>query len=173
MSFVPRLLAQVLPAMASDVDQVRQAANRVNTSLMDYIKSLAEEVKAPDSMPPPPSRLSTAAPRESISTERRDSTPAGRPSGLASRDSERRGIEAKSMDTEIQSQLQSTLLKPPSPQPMVDLDYGAAVNSLTLLFLNEHEATRVAALSWLLMLHRKAPRKVCTSLVMLRQRLTF
>jgi vacuole morphology and inheritance protein 14 len=46
------------------------------------------------------------------------------------------------------------------PQPQVDLDYAAAVNSLTLLFLNDHEATRVAALTWLLMLHRKAPRKV-------------
>merc|ERR1711939_1223573 len=50
---------------------------------------------------------------------------------------------------------------PASPsQPQVDLDYAAAVNSLTLLFLNDHEATRVAALTWLLMLHRKAPRKV-------------
>jgi len=48
----------------------------------------------------------------------------------------------------------------PAPQQQVDLDYAAAVNSLTLLFLNDHEATRVAALTWLLMLHRKAPRKV-------------
>ncbi|KOS18318.1 Protein VAC14 -like protein [Escovopsis weberi] len=41
-----------------------------------------------------------------------------------------------------------------------DLDYAAAVNSLTLLFLNDHEATRVAALTWLIMLHKKAPRKL-------------
>ena len=40
------------------------------------------------------------------------------------------------------------------------LDYEATVNALTLQFLNENEATRVAALSWLLMLQRKAPRKV-------------
>src|SRR5204863_9119902 len=59
-------------------------------------------------------------------------------------------------------------LRPPSPtsppdaQPHVDLDYAAAVNSLTLLFLNDHEETRVAALAWLIMLHRKAPRKVLT-----------
>jgi vacuole morphology and inheritance protein 14 len=45
-------------------------------------------------------------------------------------------------------------------QTQADLDYAAAVNSLTLLFLNDHEATRVAALTWLIMLHRKAPRKV-------------
>lgn len=40
------------------------------------------------------------------------------------------------------------------------LDYEASVNALTLQFLNESEATRVAALSWLLMLQRRAPRKV-------------
>lgn len=40
------------------------------------------------------------------------------------------------------------------------LDYTAAVNALTLHFLNEHEATRVAALGWLIMLHRRAPGKV-------------
>jgi vacuole morphology and inheritance protein 14 len=41
-----------------------------------------------------------------------------------------------------------------------DLDYEAAVNALTLQFLHEHEATRVAALAWLIMLHRKSPRKI-------------
>lgn len=44
--------------------------------------------------------------------------------------------------------------------PPTDLDYAAAVSSLTLQFLNESENTRVAALAWLIMLHRKAPRKV-------------
>ncbi|KAI5806278.1 vacuolar protein 14 C-terminal Fig4p binding-domain-containing protein [Geopyxis carbonaria] len=41
-----------------------------------------------------------------------------------------------------------------------NLDYSATVNALTLQFLNEHEQTRVSALEWLLMLHRKAPRKM-------------
>ncbi|KLU84559.1 vacuole morphology and inheritance protein 14 [Magnaporthiopsis poae ATCC 64411] len=77
--FTPKILAHLLPAMASGVESIRLAAARVNTSLMDYV---------------------------------------------------------------------------------ADLDYAAAVNSLTLLFLNDHEATRVAALTWLIMLHRKAPRKV-------------
>ncbi|CEQ39114.1 SPOSA6832_00602 [Sporobolomyces salmonicolor] len=40
--------------------------------------------------------------------------------------------------------------------------YGATVNELTLQFLSENEETRVAALEWLLMLHQKAPRKVCS-----------
>jgi vacuole morphology and inheritance protein 14 len=41
-------------------------------------------------------------------------------------------------------------------------DYPVAVNSLTLQFLNEHEETRVAAFDWLIMLHTKAPNKVCS-----------
>lgn len=40
------------------------------------------------------------------------------------------------------------------------LDYPATVNSLTLHFLNEKEETRVAALDWLIMLHRKVPTKI-------------
>jgi vacuole morphology and inheritance protein 14 len=42
----------------------------------------------------------------------------------------------------------------------IDFDYEAAVNALTLQFLHEHEATRVAALAWLIMLHRKSPRRI-------------
>jgi vacuole morphology and inheritance protein 14 len=40
-------------------------------------------------------------------------------------------------------------------------DYVATVNGLTVQFLSEHEQTRVAALQWLIMLHQKAPKKVC------------
>lgn len=48
----------------------------------------------------------------------------------------------------------------PSTPSATELDYEAAVNALTLQFLHEFEATRVAALAWLIMLHRKAPRKI-------------
>lgn len=40
-------------------------------------------------------------------------------------------------------------------------DYKATVDALTIQFLSEHEETRVAALKWLIMLHQKAPKKVC------------
>ncbi|KAK9475617.1 vacuolar protein 14 C-terminal Fig4p binding-domain-containing protein [Lipomyces japonicus] len=40
------------------------------------------------------------------------------------------------------------------------LDYPATVNALTLHFLNEREETRVAALDWLIMLHKKSSRKI-------------
>lgn len=40
-------------------------------------------------------------------------------------------------------------------------DVGETVNVLTLQFLSDHAETRIAALEWLLMLHLKAPQKVC------------
>ncbi|KAF2760171.1 ARM repeat-containing protein [Pseudovirgaria hyperparasitica] len=119
--FVPRLLSQVLPAMSSDVEQVRAAAHRVNSSLMGYIMSLSIDEKRGTSV-------------ERATTGRK--TPAD-------------------------GQPPSPPQEPAIPaHPVSDLDYEAAVNSLTLQFLNEHEATRVAALQWLIMLHRKAPRKI-------------
>jgi hypothetical protein len=44
-----------------------------------------------------------------------------------------------------------------TPRETWTLDYEATINALTLQFLNENEATRVAALNWLIMLHRKSP----------------
>ena len=40
---VPQLLGQVLPALSNEAEEVRQAANKVNTSLIEYIISLSEE----------------------------------------------------------------------------------------------------------------------------------
>lgn len=39
-------------------------------------------------------------------------------------------------------------------------DYQETVEALVQQFKNEHEETRVASLDWLLMLHKKAPKKV-------------
>ncbi|KAI9822144.1 MAG: hypothetical protein M1832_003147 [Thelocarpon impressellum] len=129
--FVPRLLSRVLPAMASDVDHLRQAAHRVNTSLMEYIASLSEDGPATA-----PGRAPTAASKA--------------PNAPSPQPHERDG----------DGQTASMPFDGPARQSMMDLDYAAAVNALTLQFLNEHEATRVGALSWLIMLHKKAPRKV-------------
>lgn len=151
--FVPRLLTQVLPAISSGSEQVRQAANRVNTSLLEYIMTLSEE-SAEDVKQGPSTKLPVATLNRE-STERRSSTPRGRPSETAPSDAKIQGLQQGSAaDLTPRSSSVST------PVPAADLDYAAAVNSLTLQFLNENEATRVAALSWLIMLHRKAPRKV-------------
>jgi vacuole morphology and inheritance protein 14 len=152
--FAPKILAHLLPAMASGVETIRQAAARVNTSLMDYVVSLSDEGTPSESTSAGPARISTSSMKEAAN-ERRDSSTNTRGSTSGSREIDRRESEVQTPPPPY---------KPPTPsspsQPQVDLDYAAAVNSLTLLFLNDHEATRVAALTWLLMLHRKAPRKV-------------
>jgi vacuole morphology and inheritance protein 14 len=148
--FTPKILAHMLPAMASTKETIHLAATRVNTCLMDYVVSLSDEASiahtahapAPGHsttrLNPPPEKQETGSNRASISSSREQD--------LSPTPGQGRTISS-------QAPTSQTGLQP-------DLDYAAAVNSLTLLFLNDHEATRVAALTWLIMLHRKAPRKV-------------
>jgi vacuole morphology and inheritance protein 14 len=142
----------MLPAMASGVESIRQAAARVNTSLMDYVVSLSDE---PEIGLGNPSQIPSRIP---VVGERQDGTNSTRASLSSSRE-----LDARS-PTPAHNRSNSIPVPIPSPltiaHPQVDLDYAAAVNSLTLLFLNDYEATRVAALTWLIMLHRKAPRRV-------------
>ena len=163
LAFVPRLLSQVLPAMASGADLVRQAANRVNNSLMDHIASLPGEQGPEAARPAAPPRIPTntlkeAATGSSIkdldSKARQASTPSPKTAQTTDVESETKKDDQPAPSTP------SRTVPPSPPQPVTDLDYAAAVNALTLHFLNEHEATRVAALAWLTMLHRRAPRKV-------------
>ncbi|GFF17208.1 vacuole-associated enzyme activator complex component [Aspergillus terreus] len=148
--FVPRLLTQVLPAMSSGSDQVRQAANRVNTSLLEYIVSLSEDT-SDDTRQAASSKTTPTASRDF--TEGRAPTPSSKADTSPSV-SRKQSLHEPSTEQTPRSSIISAAVPP------ADLDYAAAVNSLTLQFLNENEATRVAALSWLIMLHRKAPRKV-------------
>lgn len=165
LAFVPRLLSQVLPAMASGADLVRQAANRVNNSLMDHIASLPDENIPEEARPPPLSRIPTGvfkdptttikeASKEADNKSRRASTPTPKPTQGVEGEAEAKKDEEATVPTPPSS------ASPPPPRPVTDLDYTAAVGALTLHFLNEREATRVAALAWLIMLHRRAPRKV-------------
>lgn len=161
LAFVPRLLSQVLPAMASGSDLVRQAANRVNNSLMDHISALPDEQSLSQAHPPIPSRIPmnalkdpTSSLKEPETNSRSSSTPG--PTSLPNADNSNEAAKNEEPTTPVPP-------KPTTPEPakpVVDLDYAAAVNALTLHFLNEHEAARVAALAWLIMLHRRAPRKV-------------
>ncbi|CAG8159624.1 unnamed protein product [Penicillium salamii] len=148
--FVPRLLTQVLPAMSSGSDSVRAAANQVNTSLMQYIYSLSNDTTEE---PQPSSSRIPFATTSKETIERRSSTPGIRPSETSSIDARRHTRENSLAETARSSGVST-------PLPTTDLDYAAAVNSLTLQFLNENDKTRVAAIGWLIMLHQKAPRKV-------------
>lgn len=147
--FTPNILAHMLPAMASTKDTIQLAATRVNTCLMDYVVSLADEYGPPQSAIAAPG-FSTS--RLNLPNEKQDGAGSNRVSISSSRDQDQSltPLQSRSASAQIGG----------IPQIRPDLDYAAAVNSLTLLFLNDHEATRVAALTWLIMLHRKAPRKV-------------
>ena len=157
MAFVPRLLSQVLPALSSETDQVQQAANRVNSSLIEYINSLPNELAPPDEgRPAPPPRVPTTL-KESESKNKLPPQPATKapPAPVVTEtEAEAKKDEEPSLPTPPLSS------SPIPPKPSSDLDYTAAVGALTLHFLNEHEETRKAALQWLIMLHKKAPRKV-------------
>jgi vacuole morphology and inheritance protein 14 len=160
MPFVPSLLSHVLPRMSHDVDTVRKAAVKVNASLMDYIMSLSDDNRKSGGnaggqiqLPPSLSELG----KELTGTQRRDSNLSGRLLKAVIRD---QAARADSPDARSPTPAED---RAPSPRPIPELDYQAAVSALTLQFLNEHEATRVAAIAWLIMLHRMAPGRVSTS----------
>ncbi|KAL1640125.1 hypothetical protein SLS58_007239 [Diplodia intermedia] len=156
--FVPRLLSHVLPAMANDIEQVRLAANRVNTSLMEHIMSLPDENKT-DSARVTQLQLSSNATKDVADRRESNYSLKGGRSSMRESTADLKAAEAKPKpEVETLAPTEGDDAST-AARPGADLDYEAAVNALTLQFLNEHEATRVAALSWLIMLHRKAPRK--------------
>lgn len=175
LAFTPRLLAQVLPALSHDVDLVRQAASRVNSSLMTYINDLPEEGtrqgddqdQQQQSSSAPQPAASGSAPnlagpvkglRENNAPEKQSTT--SLPSKALRKAPSLEPVEPPSRTPELRTPEppEAEQQQPSASHP--DLDYEAAVNALTLQFLHEHEATRVAALAWLIMLHHKSPRRI-------------
>ena len=151
LAFVPNLLNQVLPALSSTIPQVRQAGNRVNSSLMSYILSLTDAEENMDSKDGRPTQTSLVSPTVPV------------PEDDSSTDAKASTATIHGNDHARLSQTSNGTI-PPEEQPPVQtelkLDYESSVNAITLQFLNEHEATRISALSWLIMLQRKAPKKV-------------
>jgi vacuole morphology and inheritance protein 14 len=161
MAFVPRLLTQVLPAMSNDIELVRQTASKVNESLMNYILTLPDtssinEIQLALQSPPPAG--SAAVPPL---TDRRESS-----LSTFSASKVPRPVVGRDQPQVERTNTGETGPSLPSggahddgaeSRKIPNLDWEATVNALTLQFLNDHEATRVAALNWLIMLHRKAP----------------
>ncbi|KAI9818013.1 MAG: hypothetical protein M1826_001446 [Phylliscum demangeonii] len=154
--FIPQMLSRVLPAMANDVAEVRLAANRLNTSLLEYIVSLPGEARENDQAATAVMTDSGAAAKDGADLDRREL-------GTTSKSVQSHTRDA---DSKKSAELESSTLAEESSAVSVaklELDYAAAINALTLHFLNEHETARAAALTWLIMLHRKAPRKVLSN----------
>ncbi|KAK9370623.1 vacuolar protein 14 C-terminal Fig4p binding-domain-containing protein [Lipomyces kononenkoae] len=187
--FVPRFLSLLLPTMAHDNAQLRQAAEKVNDDLMQLIISLPHSVpeearrgtddESVESQPPtpslPPPRPGLAAVRSISPAASRSMSP---PAPLSRRSLSTDRIRARD-DESIMSKLATAATTSTLPSPNMNaesaqeegsrtpaskiellLDYPATVNALTLHFLNEREETRVAALDWLIMLHRNASSKI-------------
>ncbi|RPA80756.1 ARM repeat-containing protein [Ascobolus immersus RN42] len=136
--FVPRLISTVLPAIANENENVRIAALKLNSTLLNFIVSLPDD---PQPIVQPPS-LTTRTKEQS---DRRES--------IKNRDP-RQDASPAPPDTP------STPVPPIPVETGPELDYPACVGVLTLQFLNEHEETRIAAMEWLILLHRKAPKKI-------------
>ena len=144
--------------MASGSDVVRQAASRLNSSLMDYVASLPDEHSSDEI---PPSRIPTGSMKEPLHALKEVDNKARSsltPPPKLPQTSETDLVNRK--DEEIPAGTSPSTASPVPVKLLKDLDYAAAVGALTLHFSNEHEATRVAALAWLIMLHGRAPRKV-------------
>jgi vacuole morphology and inheritance protein 14 len=90
--FAPTILAHLLPAMASGVEPIRQAAARVNTSLMDYVVSLSDEGGVSEPTSAGPSKIPTTLLKES-NQDRRESSTNTRGSISGTKESDRRESE--------------------------------------------------------------------------------
>ncbi|RVD80855.1 uncharacterized protein DFL_008742 [Arthrobotrys flagrans] len=134
--FIPRLLSYVLPATSSNFESVREVALKVDNRMLNLILNLFGDSKL--SAITSHQRQSPIPPNSH--QDPRSSTPM-----LAEQTDDPTGEEAN------RASLSGTTR---------ELDYGATVHALTIQFLNENEATRLAALDWLIMLHNKAGDKV-------------
>ena len=142
--------------MANGSDKVRTAGNGVNNSLMEYIVSLPDEPSTlSDNRPAPLSRVPTTTLKENDAKVK----PNG-PQVTKTLLNLEPDLEGKREEDGSAAPPRPAATPVPGTPPNSELDYAATVSKLTLHFLNEHEATRVAALTWLIMLHKKAPRKV-------------
>lgn len=146
--FVPRLLGQVLPALASQSEQFRAQANSVNRALIDYVMAFEDpqEVEKPSGIASTNTGSNHTHQKSTASIQE----PPEATASVSQEQHEKPKTDAQSSDVEASSYVQS--------RP--ELDYTDAVRVLQLQLLHEKEETRVAAITWLRLLHRKAPKKV-------------
>lgn len=184
--FTPRLLAQVLPALSSDVEKVQAAASRVNEKLTSLVMDLPAEPNhtSIDGGPVDQTAGSAGNAQSFGGMPAGAVTAPGGTKGVNGIDKPSSNIPLPPKPATLRSQTSPERIQSLSPAQDVpapetpttadsaeaapngdhsartDLDYEAAVNALTKQFLHSHEATRVAALAWLIMLHRKSPRRI-------------
>lgn len=142
LAFVPRLLGQVLPALASQSDQFQAQAATVNRALMEYVVSYQDEGDSERFVPP----TSAKEVQTPMKTAAEGDASLSIPQLMPSDTKPEAGSSEPGKATSVQSKL--------------ELDYTEAVRVLQLQLLHEREETRVTAITWLRLMHRKAPDKV-------------
>lgn len=173
--FTPRLIPAILPNLAHHVQMIQTVAVKTNKLLLNVIQKLPSPSdttppKAANDKPLPankaprsPTPTATAAapnPRQGSLGTLADGTPSGRsttePQPSNSDLSRPHSPVSFTSQTGVNGAVHGLQAEDTDP-----FDYQATVNELTVQFLSEYEETRVAALKWLIMLHQKAPKKVC------------
>lgn len=189
--FTPRLIPVILSSLAHHVAPIRLAANDTNYNLLGVIQAIPAPVEPPPTpaghhLSPLPAvtqsklletnrgrAIGSSPPMASVpfpttaarmpSTDRASAVKTTAAESLVSPVTSRFETSVGIVDVPDGERSRSSFSAEYGPSEADPFDYGATVNALTLQFLNEHEETRVAALEWLLMLHQKAPKKVCSS----------
>ncbi|GES94101.1 ARM repeat-containing protein [Rhizophagus clarus] len=132
-AFTPQLISAVLPSLAHLVAPIRTVAVEVNRNLYKLILETPTNTNPSFQPPPYTSNLSSTSPVDSP-------------------------VLLTHMGNHKETNSINTL---PSIYEQADpFDYQETVKALVHQFKNDHEETRVASLDWLLMLHKKAPKKI-------------
>lgn len=149
--YVPRLLGQVLPALASQSDAFASEATNVNRALIDYVMDYQDQMEYVDisqevKKEPPPSTTSSFGHAHQKSLTAPSDIDVAKP--------------PQDVDKPLPAEPEDAAEDGEEEKPKTELDYAEAVRILQLQLLHEKEETRVAAINWLRLLHKKAPRKV-------------
>ncbi|KAK2466024.1 hypothetical protein APHAL10511_001666 [Amanita phalloides] len=177
--FTPRLIPAILPNLAHHVPMIQSAAKYTNKLLFNVIQNLPSpsetiSIRSSDKTParlprsPTPTRQSTLAEGQEAST-----TPSLIPRNRLSlvdisvipprnptADTPTPNASRPQSPVSASSQAGNVGNQAPTLEDTDLFDYQATVNELTIQFLSEFEETRVATLKWLIMLHKKAPKKI-------------
>ncbi|KAJ3327517.1 hypothetical protein HDU76_011659 [Blyttiomyces sp. JEL0837] len=135
--FVPTLISAILPSIAHTVDPIRTMAVETNANLYKLVLDA-----------PPAAGVGSGG--EIVQTGPGAAGVHGHPALQP-------GISLTTV-SDMSASISST-----SSLPVEPFDIQATVETLTLQFQDESEETRVASMDWLLMLHKKAPKKILTS----------
>ncbi|KAI9317395.1 vacuolar protein 14 C-terminal Fig4p binding-domain-containing protein [Dichotomocladium elegans] len=161
--FTPRIIMNVLPCLAHPTSVIRDTAIETNNNLQKLVLE-ASPIPKPTS-PLPANRNSAAVIVAEVKEEEQQQQPAEVEEKLDDDDD----VVATSAEpnpyftsnfSDTTPATTTSLSRSGDEEPF---DYQTTVANLRLQFLNENEATRVAALEWLLMLHSKAPTKILAS----------